>query len=95
MGKKRVGRYPREYREEAVKRMKASANITALAKELDLERRLLYRWRDEFEPPETIGEPAEHIAEGELRKQVAQLKRLLADTMLDNVALKDLLTKKF
>ena len=31
----------------------------------------------------------------ELESENAKLKRLLADTMLDNVALKDLLTKKF
>lgn len=31
----------------------------------------------------------------ELESENAKLKRLLADTMLDNVALKDLLAKKF
>ena len=30
-----------------------------------------------------------------LEEENAKLKRLLADAMLDNVALKDLLTKKF
>ncbi len=31
----------------------------------------------------------------DLESENAKLKRLLADTMLDNVALKDLLAKKF
>jgi putative transposase len=32
---------------------------------------------------------------GELESENTKLERLLADTMLDNVALKDLLPKKF
>jgi transposase-like protein len=63
--------------------MKTSANITALCKELGIERRLLYKWRDELQPADRIGEPPEHITEAELRRQVAQLKRLLADKTLE------------
>ena len=67
----------------AVERMKRSANVVALARELGIERRLLYRWRDLLEPIEEVGEPPAHVAEGELRKQVAQLKRLVADKTLE------------
>ena len=83
VGIKRVGRHPREFREMAVERMKTSANITALCRELGIERRLLYTWRDRLQPEERIGEPGPEKTESELRKQVAQLKRLLADKTLE------------
>jgi len=67
----------------AVERMKESANIVALAKELGIERRLLYKWREELEPVGEIGKPPAHVAEAALRKQVAQLKRLVADKALE------------
>jgi len=63
--------------------MKSSANITALCKELGIERRLLYKWRDQQTPADEIGEPSPEVAESELRRQIAQLKRLLADKTLE------------
>ncbi|HVX67542.1 MAG TPA: transposase [Bryobacteraceae bacterium] len=83
MGIKRVGRHPKEFREMAVARMKTSANITALCRELGIERRLLYKWRDQLQPAEQIGEPGPEKSEAELRRQVAQLKRLLADKAVE------------
>lgn len=41
-------RWPREFKLRAVARMDEAANITALAKELGVERKLLYIWRDKF-----------------------------------------------
>jgi transposase-like protein len=78
-----VGRHPKAFREQAVEKMKSSANIMALCKELGIERRLLYKWRDQMEPADQIGEPPEHVTEAALRQQVAQLKRLLADKTLE------------
>jgi transposase len=43
-----------DFKRAAVKRMAETDNITALCKELDIERRLLYLWRDTFKPG---GEP--------------------------------------
>jgi transposase len=42
-------RWPREVKLRAVARMDEAANITALAKELGVERKLLYIWRDKFQ----------------------------------------------
>ena len=53
MAKRRVGRYPIAFRKMAVERMKRCDNIVALAEELGIHRRLLYKWRDQLEPIET------------------------------------------
>ena len=43
MAKRRVGRYSNEFRRMCVERMKQCDDIVALAAELDIHRRLLYR----------------------------------------------------
>jgi transposase-like protein len=63
-----------------VERLKSCENIVALAQELGLHRRLLYKWRDQLEPV-THGEPAPSTPE--LRQQVRQLKRLLAEKAME------------
>ncbi len=52
MAKKRVGRYPKEFRRMAVERLKNCDNIVALSRELGVHRRLLYKWRDQLDPAE-------------------------------------------
>ena len=63
-----------------VERLKSCDNIVALAQELGLHRRLLYKWRDQLEPVEH-GEPVPSTPE--LRQQVRQLKRLLAEKTME------------
>ena len=85
MAKKRaIGRYPKAFRKMAVERLKSCDNIVALAEELGVRRRMLYKWRDQLEPVEDGegGEPA-NLRERELRRQVTQLKRLVADKTLE------------
>ena len=84
MAKKRaIGRYPKAFRKMAVERLKSCENIVALAEELGVHRRLLYKWRDQLAPVED-GEPAPaNSREGELRKQVNRLKRVVADKTLE------------
>ena len=80
MAKKRVGRYSNEFRRMCVERMKQCDDIGALAKELDIHRRYLYRWRDQLEPvEESEGPPPQNSRESTLRKEVSQLKRVLAE----------------
>jgi transposase-like protein len=43
-------RYTKEFREFAVERLRGCENIVALARELHVSRRQLYRWRDELDP---------------------------------------------
>jgi len=63
-----------------VERLKSCDNIVALAQELGLHRRLLYKWRDQLEPVEH-GEAAPSTPE--LRQQVRQLKRRLAEKAME------------
>jgi len=45
-------RYSEHFRQVAVERLRGCENIVALAKELGVSRRQLYRWRDELDPEE-------------------------------------------
>jgi transposase len=84
VAKKRVGRYPKEFRRLAVERLNRCENIVALSKELGVCRTLLYKWRAQLEPVDMQqGPPAENSRESTLRKEVRQLKRLLADKTLE------------
>jgi transposase-like protein len=67
----------------AVERLKGCANVLALARELGIHQRLLYKWRDRLEPIDDGEAPPENGKERELRLQVAQLKRLVADKTLE------------
>lgn len=84
MSKRRVGRYTNEFRRMCVERMKQCDDIVALSKELNIHRRLLYRWRDQLDPVEK-GEwpPPQNSRESTLRKEVSQLKRVLAEKTLE------------
>jgi len=67
----------------AVELLKSCENVVALAEELGVHRRLLYKWRDQMEPIDDGQSPPENSKERELRLQVAQLKRLVADKTLE------------
>jgi transposase-like protein len=78
-----VGRYPKAFQKLAVERLKSCDNVIALSKELGVHRRLLYKWRDQLEPIDDGQTPPENGKEREVRLQVAQLKRLVADKTLE------------
>ena len=68
-----------------VERMKSCNNITALARELGLERKLMYTWREELDP-ESVPRPTGRATESraaQLEKEVGRLKRALADKTLE------------
>ena len=67
----------------AVERLKGCDNVVALSEELGVHRRLLYKWRDQLEPIEDGQGPPGNSKERELRLQVRQLKRLVADKTLE------------
>ena len=68
----------------AVERLKNCDNILALSRELGVHRRLLYKWREQLEP---IDVPTESLPQNSreftLRKEVHQLKRLLAEKTME------------
>jgi len=87
-------RYSRKFQRAAVERMKSCANVDELAKELGVTRRCLYKWRakvDHLEPGEEEPRPNSH--ESAYRKQVHQLKRMLAEKAMKVDFLKGALQK--
>ena len=76
MGKQRVRRYPKDFQEQAVARMRGCDNIAALAQDLGVHRSVLYQWRDRLGAPEGS-------AESPLERENRQLKQALADKTLE------------
>jgi transposase len=83
VAKKRVRRHSEEFKRICVERMKQCEDVGALAKELDIHRRMLYRWRDQFEPVKRTEGPRPNSREARLRHEVNQLKRALAEKTLE------------
>ena len=75
--------YPLEFKKMAVERLKSCDNIVALAEELGVHRRMLYRWRDQLAMIDHADGPPENIRERDLRIQLATARRLLADKALE------------
>jgi len=81
---RRGWRYPESFRQMAVERFKCCENIEWLAKELDVPRQTLYRWNDESERMEVGEEPVtEKSRESRLRREISDLKRLVAEKTLE------------
>ena len=83
MTKKRVGKFPKAFRQMAVDRLNQCDNIGELAKELGIHRRLLYAWREKLEPLERGEGPPATSREATLRKEISHLKRVLAEKVLE------------
>jgi hypothetical protein len=78
--------------------MKTCENINELARELKIQRKLLYTWRYQFEGrPEPqhadLGISAEDRKEKQLREEVQKLKSALAEKALENDFFKNALLK--
>jgi hypothetical protein len=70
------------------KRMKTCENIHELAREMKIQRKLLYTWKYQFEGhPEprhaNLGITAEDRKEKQLREEITKLKSALADKTLE------------
>jgi transposase-like protein len=81
-------RHTVEFKRQAVERMKTCQNIDKLARELKIQRKLLYTWKYQFEGrPEprhaNWGIAAEDRKEKQLREEIAKLKATLADKTLE------------
>ena len=83
MATRRVRRYTAEFKQMCVERMKQCDNIGALAKELNIHRRMLYRWRDQLESVAKEEGASPPARETRLRHEVSQLKKSLADKTLE------------
>lgn len=83
-----MGRWRRhtlEKKREAVSRMKTCANITALAREYGVERKLLYVWKYQLEgrPGAMADKYAPESAPAKLQAENERLKQVLAERTLE------------
>ena len=79
---RKYAKYTEEFRRQAVERLKASNNLSALARELGISKRLLYDWRDraaDLRDKRTV--PNRHALQQET--EIKELKRLLAEKVLE------------
>jgi transposase-like protein len=81
-------RHSVELKRQAVERMKTAENIQELARELGVERKLLYTWKYQFEGrPEprhaNYAEDKQQRAETKLEQENQRLKAALADKSLE------------
>jgi transposase-like protein len=82
-------RHTVEFKRRVVERMKTCENIGALARELDLERKLLYTWKYQFEGrPEprraNLAKTPEERQDKQLGEEITKLKLALAEKTLEN-----------
>ena len=81
MAKRRVGKYPEAFRKMAMERMKDCSSVTALAEELGVDRTVLYHWQRNLDPSDEGA--TKHSSVRKLRKEVRELKRVLAEKTLE------------
>ena len=91
-------RHSVEFKQQVVDRMKTCENIGALARELKLQRKLLYTWKYQLEGrPEprhaNLGTTAEDRKEKRLQDEITKLKVALADKALETDFFKSALLK--
>ena len=82
-------RHTLEFKRQAVERMKTCENIGALARELKVQRKLLYVWKYQLEGhPEprhaNLAISAEERKEKQLQTEITKLKSALAGKTLQN-----------
>jgi hypothetical protein len=81
--KRATGRYRKASGKIVAEPLKSCDNIVALSEELGVRQRLMYKRRYQLAPIEDGEKPPANSREGELRRQVSQLKRLVADKTLE------------
>ena len=70
-------RWPAEFRQRALERMKTSENAKALAKELGVARQLLYLWKQQAEGREKASEP--RASEDPRDRRIRELEKKVGD----------------
>jgi transposase len=78
----KYAKYTEEFRRQAVERMKESNNIRALARELGIDKRLLYDWRERAADLSDQRSPPNRKARRQ-ENENKELKRLLAEKTLE------------
>ena len=83
MGKRKVGKYPRAFRQQAVERMRCCENVKELAQELGVHRSVLYTWRDQLAPQDRSEWQEREDADKGLQAENRVLKQALAEKALE------------
>ena len=91
-------RHTVEFKRQAVERMKVAENIRELARELEIQQKLLYTWKYQLEGrPEprhaNLAIDAEERKEKKFQDEITRLKSALADKTLEVDFLKSALLK--
>ena len=81
MARKRVSKYPEAFRRMALERLRNCASVSALAVELGVHRTVLYHWLRQAGAQATDATATSPVRE--LRKQVRNLKQVLAEKTLE------------
>ena len=84
-------RYTDEQIAFALRQAESGTAVGDICRKLGVSEPTFYRWKKQFAGMGVV----EIRRLKQLEEENAKLKRLLADAMLDNVALKDLLSKKW
>jgi transposase-like protein len=79
---RKYAKYTEEFRRHAVERMKVSDNLNALARELGVDHKLLYEWRERAADLSDQRSPANRKTR-QLEQENKNLKRLLAEKTLE------------
>ena len=80
MEKRRVNKYPKAFRQMAVERMRSCENVCGVGEGTGSHRTVLYHWRNHMKPSEG---GAANSPVRRLRKEVRDLKRVLAEKTLE------------
>jgi transposase-like protein len=91
-------RHTVEFKRQAVERMKVAENIRELARELEIQQKLLYTWKYQLEGrPEprhaNLAMDAEERKEKKVQEEITRLKSALADKTLEVDFLRSALLK--
>ncbi|HEY6370863.1 MAG TPA: transposase [Candidatus Sulfotelmatobacter sp.] len=70
-------RWPAEFRQRALERMKTCQNVKVLAKELGVARQLLYLWKQQAEGRKKASEPSS--SEDPRERRIRELERKVGD----------------
>lgn len=75
--RKKWDRWPAEFRQRALERMKTCQNVKALAKELGVARQQLYMWRQQAEGRKKASEPG--ASEDPRDRRIQELEKKVGD----------------